>query len=77
MIYTVTLNPSLDYLVRTDALRPGALCRTHDETLYPGGKGVNVSLVCAASAGRARARLHCGTHGRDVRLPACRNRRRI
>ena len=48
MIYTVTLNPSLDYLVRTDALRPGALCRTHDETLYPGGKGVNVSLVCAA-----------------------------
>lgn len=48
MIYTVTLNPSLDYIVRTDALRPGALCRTHGETLYPGGKGVNVSLVCAA-----------------------------
>lgn len=48
MIYTVTLNPSLDYLIRTDALRPGTLCRTHDETLHPGGKGVNVSLVCAA-----------------------------
>ena len=48
MIYTVTLNPSLDYIVRTDALRPGALCRTYGETLYPGGKGVNVSLVCAA-----------------------------
>ena len=48
MIYTVTLNPSLDYLVRTDALRPGALCRTREERLYPGGKGVNVSLVCAA-----------------------------
>lgn len=48
MIYTVTLNPSLDYIVHTDALRPGALCRTHGETLYPGGKGVNVSLVCAA-----------------------------
>nr|WP_308505798.1 1-phosphofructokinase family hexose kinase [uncultured Agathobaculum sp.] len=48
MIYTVTLNPSLDYIVRTDALRPGALCRTHGETLYPGGKGVNVSLVCTA-----------------------------
>lgn len=48
MIYTVTLNPSLDYLVCTDALRPGKLCRTSGETLYPGGKGVNVSLVCAS-----------------------------
>ncbi|WP_373166712.1 1-phosphofructokinase [Agathobaculum sp. Marseille-P7918] len=48
MIYTVTLNPSLDYLVCTDALRPGKLCRTNGETLHPGGKGVNVSLVCAA-----------------------------
>ncbi|MDO5142573.1 MAG: 1-phosphofructokinase [Eubacteriales bacterium] len=48
MIYTVTLNPSLDYLVHTDALRPGALCRTQGEALHPGGKGVNVSLVCAA-----------------------------
>ena len=48
MIYTVTLNPSLDYLVRTEALRPGRLCRTQGEALHPGGKGVNVSLVCAA-----------------------------
>ena len=48
MIYTVTLNPSLDYLVCTDVLRPGKLCRTSGETLHPGGKGVNVSLVCAA-----------------------------
>ena len=59
MIYTVTLNPSLDYLVRTDALRPGALCRTHHETLYPGGKGVNVSLVCAALASLRDARARC------------------
>lgn len=48
MIYTITLNPSLDYLVRTEALRPGRLCRTQGEMLRPGGKGVNVSLVCAA-----------------------------
>lgn len=48
MIYTVNLNPSLDYIVCADALRPGTLCRTSGETLYPGGKGVNVSLVCAA-----------------------------
>ena len=55
MIYTVTLNPSLDYLVCTDALRPGKLCRTSGEALYPGGKGVNVSLVCAALGLSTRA----------------------
>lgn len=55
MIYTVTLNPSLDYLVRTEVLRPGKLCRTSGETLYPGGKGVNVSLVCAALGMPTRA----------------------
>lgn len=55
MIYTVTLNPSLDYIVRTDVLRPGGLNRTHGEALYPGGKGVNVSLVLAALGVPARA----------------------
>lgn len=55
MIYTVTLNPSLDYLVRTDALRPGALCRTQTEVLRPGGKGVNVSLMCARLGLHTRA----------------------
>ena len=55
MIYTVTLNPSLDYLVQTDRLRPGRLCRIHGETLRPGGKGVNVSLVCAALGLSTRA----------------------
>ncbi|MDY3618357.1 1-phosphofructokinase [Agathobaculum sp.] len=47
MIFTVTLNPSLDYIVRTHRLTPGALCRTQNEALYPGGKGVNVSLMLA------------------------------
>ena len=47
MIYTVTLNPSLDYIVHTDCLALGALNRTHDEQLYPGGKGINVSLMLA------------------------------
>ena len=55
MIYPVTLNPSLDYLVQTDHLRPGRLCRMHGETLRPGGKGVNVSLVCAALGLSTRA----------------------
>ncbi len=45
MIYTVTLNPSLDYIVSTDHFRPGGINRTTKEILNPGGKGINVSLV--------------------------------
>lgn len=55
MIYTVTLNPSLDYLLQTERLRPGALCRTQKETLHPGGKGINVSLVLHALGMPTRA----------------------
>ena len=45
MIYTVTFNPSLDYIVRVDHLRLGAVNRTYYENVLPGGKGVNVSIV--------------------------------
>lgn len=45
MIYTVTFNPSLDYIVRVDHLKLGAVNRTHYEHILPGGKGVNVSIV--------------------------------
>lgn len=45
MIYTVTFNPSLDYIVTVEAFCGGALNRTRDERLTAGGKGVNVSLV--------------------------------
>ncbi len=45
MIYTVTLNPSLDYLIETDGLKPYRTNRTRSELLVPGGKGLNVSLV--------------------------------
>jgi 1-phosphofructokinase len=45
MIYTVTFNPSLDYIVRVDHFRPGALNRTAYEHILPGGKGINVSIV--------------------------------
>lgn len=45
MIYTVTFNPSLDYIVWVDRMVPGALNRTEKEMLNPGGKGINVSLV--------------------------------
>lgn len=43
MIYTITTNPSLDYTVETD-LVPGQINRTRSEAIYPGGKGINVSL---------------------------------
>ena len=45
MVYTVTLNPALDYEVCVDGLRAGELNRTKRENLHFGGKGVNVSTV--------------------------------
>ena len=45
MIYTITLNPSLDYVVCVDSFMPGVLNRTNKEVIYPGGKGINVSLM--------------------------------
>ena len=45
MIYTVTFNPSLDYIVSVDGFTLGRVNRTTKELVYPGGKGVNVSLV--------------------------------
>ena len=45
MIYTVTFNPSLDYIVSVDDFKLGATNRTSSELLLPGGKGINVSTV--------------------------------
>lgn len=45
MIYTVTFNPSLDYIVRLDSLKLGAVNRVNYENVLPGGKGINVSIV--------------------------------
>lgn len=45
MIYTVTLNPSLDYIVGVDNFETGKINRTRDELILPGGKGINVSIV--------------------------------
>ncbi|MBQ1454105.1 MAG: 1-phosphofructokinase [Ruminococcus sp.] len=47
MIYTITLNPSIDYIVRLDKLTTGITNRTTSEEYYYGGKGINVSLVLA------------------------------
>lgn len=45
MIYTVTFNPSLDYIVRVKDFKTGTVNRTYFEQVLPGGKGVNVSFV--------------------------------
>lgn len=45
MIYTVTLNPSLDYIVDVENFQLGMTNRTCAEQIRPGGKGVNVSLM--------------------------------
>ena len=45
MIYTVTFNPSIDYIVRMPRLESGAINRVTYEDILPGGKGINVSIV--------------------------------
>jgi len=45
MIYTVTFNPALDYVVRVDHFALGEVNRTEQERIYYGGKGLNVSAV--------------------------------
>ena len=45
MIYTVTFNPSLDYIVSVEDFKTGKTNRTSSELMLPGGKGVNVSIV--------------------------------
>ncbi len=45
MIYTVTFSPTLDYVVEVDNFQTGAINRTSSEKVYPGGKGVNVSIA--------------------------------
>ena len=45
MIYTVTFNPSLDYIVTVKDFTLGQVNRTCEEIMFPGGKGINVSIV--------------------------------
>ncbi len=45
MIYTITFNPALDYIVQVENFKIGEINRTKMETILPGGKGLNVSIV--------------------------------
>ena len=45
MIYTVTFNPAIDYVVHMEEITIGQINRSRSEQIYCGGKGINVSLV--------------------------------
>lgn len=45
MIYTVTFNPAIDYVMHTDVVKNGITNRAFSEEIYFGGKGINVSVI--------------------------------
>lgn len=45
MIYTITFNPALDYILQVDNFEIGKINRTKNEKILSGGKGLNVSIV--------------------------------
>ncbi|MBD5115727.1 MAG: 1-phosphofructokinase [Ruminococcaceae bacterium] len=45
MVYTVTFNPAIDYVVHTEEMEVGKVNRSSSEEIYFGGKGINVSMV--------------------------------
>ena len=55
MIYTVTFNPALDYVVKAEGVTFGKTNRSSGERIYFGGKGINVSLVLKALGAESTA----------------------
>ena len=55
MIYTVTFNPAVDYIIHTNELELGAVNRSENEEIYFGGKGINVSMVLSELGIKSKA----------------------
>lgn len=55
MIYTITFNPAIDYVVRADNISMGGVTRTSSEDIFFGGKGINVSQVLAQLGIKSKA----------------------
>lgn len=67
MIYTVTFNPALDYVVKVDHFTLGTVNRTEQENIFYGGKGLNVSAVLAALGyGNTALGFVAGFTGREI-----------
>lgn len=60
MIYTCTLNPSIDYIMNVNEFDSGGLNRAHQTFYYPGGKGINVSRVMSRLGVSTRALGYIG-----------------
>lgn len=55
MVYTVTFNPAIDYIVHTDEMAVGSVNRAKKEEIYFGGKGINVSMVLSELGIKSKA----------------------
>lgn len=55
MFHTVTVNPSIDYVVSVDSFVMGQTNRSHSEKIYPGGKGINVAIMLGNLGAEAKA----------------------
>lgn len=55
MIYTVTFNPAIDYVVHTNEISVGGVNRSKSEEIYFGGKGINVSMVLSELGVKSKA----------------------
>lgn len=68
MIYTVTLNPSLDYILRLDDFQEGKVNRANYDSIVAGGKGINVSVMLHALGIRSEALgFIAGFTGEEIR----------
>ena len=48
LIYTITLNPALDYILKHQTFKTGEINRSEQEIILPGGKGINVTIILKA-----------------------------
>ena len=74
MIYTVTFNPALDYIMRVPSLETDAVNRTDSESVFYGGKGINVSIILSRlEVPNVALGFIAGFTGREIQRINCRN----
>lgn len=74
MIYTLTFNPAIDYIVHIDEIDVGHTNRTHDECFFCGGKGINVSTILSRLGIQTTALGFCAGFTGDYLLDIIENR---